>query len=55
MEGESQACLSFFFHISQTVGASRLYGCKDGLASYLLFGVGFHTFYSDASNVYVLS
>ena len=45
----------FFFSISQTVGASRLYGGKDGLSSCLLFGVGFYIFYSDASSVYVLS
>ena len=33
-------CL-FIFSISKTVGASRLYGRKVGLASCLLFGVGF--------------
>ena len=40
--------------ISLSVGASRLIEAQMDLPR-LLFGVGFQIFYSDASNVYVLS
>ena len=43
-----------FFSISLTIGASRLMEVQMYLP-HLLFGVGFQIFYSDASNVYVLS
>ena len=44
----------YYFSISLTIGASRLMEAQMDLPC-LLFGVGNQIFYSDASNVYVLS